>query len=281
MTRGGRYGRRQTGHTVAYSMQPLLPSYGTPYPVYPRPIASVPPGLVSSPHGFVPLAHDGFPPSSFLRQQPSGSPPVWSPGPIPDFYNQYEDPGLRRNGNQAPNTFPPRQPPPLPSQPIQGNSSQHDRFVQPIPQILPGQPFPPSQPVQPIPQFQPFQPILSNHSTRSGQHSQPPQPPPHLRPAPPVPLYPYQSVAAPSVPCVAPVSYYPAYPAYPYQQSPYQQYQCPAYGTGGGHTPETVINHMGAQFRDPQLRGDAPEFFPIHQKARRSVGDELLIISSR
>ncbi|KAB8214668.1 hypothetical protein BDV33DRAFT_195875 [Aspergillus novoparasiticus] len=215
MTRGGRYGRRQTGHhcqTVAYSMQPLLPSYGTPYPVYPRPIASVPPGLVSSPHGFVPLAQDGFPPSSFLRQQPSDSPPVWSPGPIPNFYNQYEDPALRRNGNQAPNTFPPRQPPPLPSQPIQGYSSQHDRFVQPIPQILPGQPFPPSQPVQPIPQFQPFQPILSNHSTRSSQHNQPSQPPPHLRPAPPVPLYPYQSVAAPSVPCVAPVSYYPAYP---------------------------------------------------------------------
>ncbi|KAE8367153.1 hypothetical protein BDV27DRAFT_155246 [Aspergillus caelatus] len=279
MTRGGRHGRRQTGQGVAYSMQPLLHSYGTPYPVYPRPIASVSPGLMPSPHGFVPLAHDGFPPSSFLRQQPSGPPPLWSPGPIPDYYDQYEDPGMRRNGNQLPNTFPPRQPS-LPSQPTQGYPSQHARPVQPIPQILPGQPFPPSQSVQPLPQFQPFHPILPGHSTRSSQNNQPFQPPPHLRPAPSVPFYPYQPVAAPAVPCVAPVSYYPAYPAYPYQQPPYQQYPYPANGTGGGHIPETAINHTGTQFRDPQLRGDAPEFFPIRQRARRSTGDKYMIIAS-
>ncbi|KAB8255691.1 hypothetical protein BDV32DRAFT_141803 [Aspergillus pseudonomiae] len=215
MTRSGKYRRRQTGHhchSVAYSLQPFLPSYGAQYPVFPRPISSVPPGSMPFPHGFIPLAHDRLPPSSFLCPQPSGTPPVWSPGPIPDFYSQHEDSGMMRNGNHAPNTFTPRQTP-LPSRPTQaGYSNQHDRPVQPIPQIQPGQPFPPVQSVQPLPQFQPFHPILSGQSTRSSQHSQLLHPPPYLRPAPPIPYYPYQPVAAPAMPCVAPVSSYQAYP---------------------------------------------------------------------
>ncbi|KAE8377828.1 hypothetical protein BDV26DRAFT_203418 [Aspergillus bertholletiae] len=160
------------------------------------------------------ISPHGYPPSLCLPPQASGSSPIWSPGPIPDFYNQHEDPRMKGNGNQPPSTLP-LTPSALLWQPTQaGYASHYDRPSQPIPQSQPVQPLLLAQSAQSIPRFQRTHPALPGHSTRPSQHSQPLQPHPHLRN---VPYYAYQPVAGPTMPAVpytVPVShsYAPAYP---------------------------------------------------------------------
>lgn len=119
-------------------------------------LSMIPPGSVLSPPGFAPQTPDGRLPSSILHPQPSGYPATaWSPGPILDFYNQYDDPGMRRgNGNRPPHTLSSMQHPP-PPQPTQAGCSGY--YI---------------RPAQTIPQNQAVHPTLSSHSAQSSQQNQ-------------------------------------------------------------------------------------------------------------
>ncbi|KAE8350132.1 hypothetical protein BDV28DRAFT_151234 [Aspergillus coremiiformis] len=270
MTKGGRYRRRQAGYGpgARYPAEHLPPNYVSDGSFL-SPPSSTQSCSIPLPPGFAPVAHDGLPPSSILRPQVSGPPtPAWSPGPIPDFYSPHEEPGMRGR-NQTPQIIPPMQPAPLLQSPY---ANQHDRSVQPSPLTPPMKSYMPVQPVQPMRQYSPIHTNPPSHSTRSGQYNLFAQPPPHPRSVQPVPRYQYQPVAVPVV--VPVVSYYPG------AHTAYGRPQLGVYGVAGPHTPKVVGDHKGSQLRDPQLRGDAPEFFPTDQRRTEPREHNWMVVTS-
>ncbi|KAE8387323.1 hypothetical protein BDV23DRAFT_186473 [Aspergillus alliaceus] len=203
----------------------------------------IPPGSILAPPGFAPQTPDGRLPSSILHPQPSGYPATaWSPGPILDFYNQYDDAGVRRgNGNQPPHTLSSMQHPPPPRPTQAGCSGYYGR------------------PVQTIPQNQAVHPTLSSHSAQSSQQNQLAQLP-YLQST---QQYPYQA---------SPVSNYPGAPSAQQQPQYCSSRECPM--------PEAAVSSMVSRLQDLQLRGDAPEFHPKEQRQQKTKKGNWMVVDS-
>ncbi|KAF7595342.1 hypothetical protein BBP40_006591 [Aspergillus hancockii] len=247
MARGRRYQRRQQGLGATQSMgikngRPLQPRGYAPDATFMNTSIPIPPN-------FTPPALEGMHPTAFFRPQASGPPtPVWSPGPIPDFYNQREEIDLNRIRNSAVHYPHLMQ---LGRSPQPDQSRQHHRPVPAFPQIRHVHPIPPVQPVQLVTPMHPIHSIPPSHSMPPSQYNQPV--PPSL---PHIPLQPASYIQHVPVPIAVPylAGLHPV-------QGPGQDQ---TNGVGTFCAPEITLGNMGSQFNS-QLRADAPEFVPWEQ----------------